>query len=73
MQSKIYAVKSGLLRSYSINEKGKEHIFIFASVGWGIADSAPPNLPSELFIDALGDSEAVMLYKEEDNKVNYIN
>jgi CRP-like cAMP-binding protein len=71
LQSKVYAVKSGLLRSYSIDEKGKEHIFMFAPAGWVIADSTPPDLPSELFIDALEDSEAVMLYKEEEDKVNY--
>jgi len=29
-KAKIYLVKSGLLRSYIIDQKGKEHIFLFA-------------------------------------------
>ncbi len=35
---KNYFVKSGLLRSYSIDEKGKAHIFMFAPEGWIIGD-----------------------------------
>lgn len=58
-----YSVESGLLRSYLIDEKGKEHIFMFAPEDWMIADSHPPNEPSALFIDALEDSEVVVLEK----------
>ncbi|MGD1945893.1 MAG: Crp/Fnr family transcriptional regulator [Croceivirga sp.] len=54
--SKIYVVKSGLLRSYTIDEKGKEHVFMFAPEGWVIADSVPPEEPTTLCIDALEDS-----------------
>jgi CRP-like cAMP-binding protein len=54
--SKVYAVKSGLLRSYSIDEKGKEHIFMFAPEDWIISDTESSEIPSELFIDALEDS-----------------
>ncbi len=54
--SKIFVVKSGLLRSYTIDKKGKEHIFMFAPEGWVIADNAPPELPTTLFIDSLEDS-----------------
>lgn len=67
--TKGYIVESGLLRSYSIDEKGKEHIFMFAPEGWILADNIPPNLPSELFIDALEDSVAIVFKKgEEDNQ-----
>ncbi|MEL6804193.1 MAG: Crp/Fnr family transcriptional regulator [Bacteroidota bacterium] len=52
----VYLVKSGLLRSYSIDSKGKEHIFMFAPEGWIVADNALPEEPCELFIDALEDS-----------------
>ncbi|MGB1729315.1 MAG: cyclic nucleotide-binding domain-containing protein, partial [Crocinitomicaceae bacterium] len=34
LNSKIYAVEKGLLRTYSIDEKGREHVFMFAPEGW---------------------------------------
>ncbi|WP_205959965.1 hypothetical protein [Flammeovirga aprica] len=34
MNGKVYEVRSGLLRSYTIDHKGKEHIFMFAPEGW---------------------------------------
>lgn len=64
LNSKGYLVKSGLLRSYSIDEKGKEHIFMFAPEGWTIADYAPREVPTSLFIDALEDS--VLMQAEKD-------
>ena len=62
LSSLAYYVKKGLLRSYTIDRKGKEHIFMFASGGWLIADieSQEFNLPTELFIDCLEDSEVVL-------------
>lgn len=62
--SKVYQVKSGLLRSYSIDEKGKEHIYMFAPESWIIADGVNPKKPNELFIDALEDS--VVIQREKD-------
>lgn len=56
LNSQVYQVESGLLRSYSIDDNGKEHIFMFASENWIIADSVPPHHPAELFIDVLEDS-----------------
>ncbi|MEL6919015.1 MAG: Crp/Fnr family transcriptional regulator [Bacteroidota bacterium] len=64
MDTKIYHVESGLLRSYSIDHKGKEHIFMFAPEGWTIADNLPPEIPSILYIDALEDSVAIVLDKD---------
>ncbi|MDG2448894.1 MAG: Crp/Fnr family transcriptional regulator [Saprospiraceae bacterium] len=60
-----FFVKEGLLRSYTIDEKGKEHIFMFASKGWLIADieSQEFHQPAELFIDCLEDSEVVVFDK----------
>jgi CRP-like cAMP-binding protein len=48
-----------LLRSYSIDEKGKEHIYMFAPEGWIISDiqSTAMQQPAVLTIDALEDSE----------------
>lgn len=63
INTKAYRVKNGLLRSYSIDNKGKEHIFIFAPEGWIISDSQIDNIPSELFIDALEDSEVEVIDK----------
>lgn len=63
--NKIYKVESGLLRSYSIDDKGKEHIFMFAPEDWVIADaSIVINQEAELFIDALEDSTIEILEKE---------
>ena len=63
LNTKVYQVESGLLRSYAISEKGKEHIYMFAPEGWIIADNLPPEKPSDLFIDALEDS--IILVKEK--------
>ena len=69
--SKIYIVKSGLLRSYSIDQKGKEHVFMFAPEGWVIAENSPPEQETTLFIDALEDSMVLVreknIVEERDN------
>ncbi len=54
--SNIYEVKSGLLRSYTIDEKGKEHIFMFAPEKWIIADAVLENDACDFFIEAIEDS-----------------
>jgi CRP-like cAMP-binding protein len=70
LNSKIFKVKSGLLRSYSIDQKGKEHIFMFAPEGWTIADSVDPKQPSDLFIEALEDSTVIVRSKNIENTSN---
>jgi CRP-like cAMP-binding protein len=62
--TKAYQVQSGLLRSYTIDENGKEHIFMFAPEGWIVADSNPADVPCELFIDALEDSVVTVHEKD---------
>lgn len=62
--TKVYYVKTGLLRSYSIDNNGKENIFMFAPEGWVIADTCAPQSESDLFIDALEDSSVVVLSKD---------
>lgn len=54
-----FFVKKGLLRSYIIDHKGKEHVYMFAPEGWIIGDvvSYSFETPTELYIDALEDSE----------------
>ena len=60
-----YYVKKGLLRSYIIDSKGKEHIFMFAPENWIIADleALEFNEPVQLFIDCLEDSEVIIFDK----------
>jgi CRP-like cAMP-binding protein len=60
-------VVKGLLRSYTLDEKGGEHILQFASEGWWIADlsSYLANEPSILNIDALEDVELMLLTKSD--------
>ena len=62
-----FYVKSGLIRSYTIDKKGKEHIFMFGPEGWVVADieSQEFDQPTELFIDCLEDSEIVVFNREE--------
>ena len=64
LNTKVYEVKSGLLRSYTIDDKGKQHIFMFAPENWMIADVALPSQPSQLFIDALENSELIIYEKD---------
>ncbi len=61
--SKIYLVKKGLLRSYSVDGKGREHIFMFAREGQLIGDATLPDEPCQLFIDTLEDSELIVREK----------
>lgn len=64
LNSKVYHVQTGLLRSYTIDEKGREHVFMFAPENWIIGDSVSPQTPCDLFIDCLEDS--VVTQKEKD-------
>lgn len=58
-----FFVEQGLLRQYSIDNKGKEHILTFAPESWFVTDreSAYFQKPSTYFIQALEDSKVVML------------
>ena len=60
----VYMVRKGLLRSYSLDGKGKEHIYMFGPEGWIVGDNVPTDEPAELFIETLEDSEVVVLRKE---------
>lgn len=61
--SSAFYVKKGLLRSYTIDEKGKEHIFMFAPEGWIVSDFEKDVFGNEtiLFIDAIENSEIYVL------------
>lgn len=71
LNTKVYFVKSGLLRSYTIDEKGKEHIFMFAPENWIITDNTSVEIPCELYIDVLEDSVIKIREKNfEDDKID---
>ena len=59
-------VTKGCLRSYSVDCAGKEHVVKFAVEHWWIADrdSLLSGEPAKLNIDAVEDSEAVLLSKQ---------
>jgi CRP-like cAMP-binding protein len=62
-----YKVISGCLKSYVIDNSGKEHILQFAPEEWFISDmdSFFNNKPSNIFIDAIEDTEFLKLGKPE--------
>jgi CRP-like cAMP-binding protein len=56
-------VANGCLRNYVIDSKGKEHIVQFAPETWWLADatSLSEGTPSPYFIDAIEDSELLLI------------
>jgi CRP-like cAMP-binding protein len=56
-------VAKGILRSYVIDNKGKEHIIQFAPENWWISDKAglTDGTASLFFIDAIEDSEVLLI------------
>jgi CRP-like cAMP-binding protein len=55
----MYYVRKGCLRSYTIDDKGKEHVFMFAPENWIISDieSHVKKTPARLFIDSIEESD----------------
>ena len=55
-------VASGCLRTYTVDEKGKEHILQFSPEDWWTGDmnSMINGVPSPFFIDAIEDSEVLL-------------
>ena len=64
-------VDKGLLKSYNIDQKGVEHINMFASEGWWIADicSFFSAEKAVLNIDALEDAELLMISLQDFEKM----
>ena len=58
-------VTSGCLRSYTVDKNGFEHILQFAPQDWWITDMASflHNLPGTLFIDAIWESEVILIQR----------
>ena len=58
-----YFVAEGCLRSFTIDDKGREHVLQFAPEGWWLTDftSMRDSTPSTYFIEALEDSGVVLM------------
>src|SRR6476661_9114842 len=56
-------VEKGVLKSYTIDEKGSQHIIQFALEGWLISDlySFLTGEPATYTIDAIEDSELILI------------
>lgn len=64
-------VEKGMLRSYSIDDRGNEHIVQFAFEGWWISDhfSFLTGEPSQYAIDALEDCELLLLSRQAEEEL----
>jgi CRP-like cAMP-binding protein len=64
-------VEKGLMRSYSVDDKGTEHVIQFAFEGWWIADqySFLTGEPSKYNIDALEDCELLLLTRQAEEEM----
>jgi len=64
--NRAFFVCKGMLRSYTVDEMGKDHIIQFASENWWIADRSSFyfNEPSELFIDIIEDAQIVYIHMD---------
>lgn len=64
-------VEKGFLRSYTVDEKGNEHIIEFAFEGWWMGDSYSmlTGEPSTYNIDALEDCELLLLTKQAEDEM----
>lgn len=62
-----YMVRRGCLKSYTVDDAGKQHIVIFAPENWLITDidSFTNGVPSLVFIDAIENSEVVLITKDK--------
>lgn len=62
----IYFVEKGLLKMYSIDKNGKEHIIQFAPESWLISDRSSLyfNEKSIYYIEAVEDSEVLLLHPD---------
>jgi len=64
-------VTQGILRSYSLDKNGFEHVVQFATPGWWIGDmhSIIKQQPGRLSIDAIEESEIIWLWKSDLDKL----
>lgn len=70
----IFFVEKGLLRQFTIDEQGKEHIIHFAPESWILSDRSSSyfNQSGEYFIDAIEDSEIIVMDEKFINSASEI-
>lgn len=58
-----FFIQSGLLKQYTLDNKGKEHILFFAPENWFVTniESVHFNLPSNYFIEAVEDTRILLI------------
>ena len=68
--SSVFVTK-GCLRGYTVDQNGFEHILQFAPPGWWIADmySLITQKPGNLNIDAIEDTEVLLLSRKDQEKL----
>jgi len=66
VSAQVFFVVDGLLRSYSIDNKGKEHILQFAPEKWWMSERNGIlfNEPSDYFIDAIEATKVIIIPKD---------
>lgn len=69
-----FFVESGLLRAYSIDSSGKEHVIQFAPEGWIITDRSSVffNQPSDYFIETIETSKVIYFSHDFINQASEI-
>lgn len=62
----IFFVEKGLLRAYTLDDNGKEHIIQFATENWFISDRSSVffNEPSTFYIEAVEETQTVILHRD---------
>lgn len=67
-----FFTEKGLLRAFTVDETGKEHIIQFAPENWLISDRSSIyfNEPSDLFIEAIENSTVVFISTDFLNKIS---
>jgi CRP-like cAMP-binding protein len=66
VSAQVFFVVDGLLRSYSIDNKGKEHILQFAPEKWWMSERNGIlfNEPSDFFIEAIEATKVIIIPKD---------
>ena len=67
----IFLTVKGCLKSYYLDDDGKEHILLFAMEGWWISDfqAYADKTNAKVFVDCLEDSEFFVLSRENQIKI----
>lgn len=74
LKSDTFFVNNGLLRCFSLDEKGKEHIIQFAPENWMVTDrdSSVFNVSSSFYIEAIEDTEVVIVKQDFFSSIQHI-